>query len=448
MIFRTLLLAAVLACAATVAHAQVSREAAAEVERVTASAPCKAAMAALSADHDRIVAENIALTEIPAPPFKEAAKTKAFLDLFVKLGLEDAGIDAEGNVTGLRRGQGSDNAGGPLVAMAAHLDTVFPEGTDVHVQRDGTILRAPGVGDDTRGLAVMLGIVRALDAAHVETDSDVLFVASVGEEGLGDLRGMKYLFGKGPYKDRIKTFIAIDGLTPQAIMTTALGSKRYRLTFSGPGGHSYNAFGLVNPMYAMGTFLVDFAKTEVPALTTYNVGVIGGGTSVNSIPLQSSAEIDIRSVSPAEVDKIAARMTELAQAAAEAENKSRSTKAGRIEVKIELIGDRPAGSTSHPFLGARQPAAAAEPRNAQRNERLVEYAWAAALAQGMEPKLTTQSTDANIAMSLGIPAITLASGSGDRMHALDEWIDVETGKSLPSMGMLLTTLLASAGLRE
>jgi tripeptide aminopeptidase len=231
-ILRTLLFAAALACAATQSHAQVSREAAAEVARVTASASYKAALAALAADHDRIVQENIALTEIPAPPFKEAAKAKAFLDLFSKLGLDQVGIDAEGNVTGRRPG----NGGGPLVAVAAHLDTVFPEGTDVHVKRDGTILRAPGIGDDTRGLAVMLGIIRALAAAHVETDSDILFVASVGEEGLGDLRGMKYLFGKGPYRDRIKTFIAIDGLTPQAIMTTALGSKRYRLILRGRAG--------------------------------------------------------------------------------------------------------------------------------------------------------------------------------------------------------------------
>jgi acetylornithine deacetylase/succinyl-diaminopimelate desuccinylase-like protein len=440
---RPLLLAAALLSAATQTHAQVSREATAEVERVTASAPYKAAMAAMAADHDRIVEENIAMTEVPAPPFKETAKAKAFLELFSKLGLEDVGVDAEGNVTGLRRGKG-----GPLLAVAAHLDTVFPEGTDVHVKRDGTILRAPGIGDDTRGLAIMLGIVRAMGVARSETDSDILFVASVGEEGLGDLRGMKYLFGKGPYKDRIKTFIAIDGLTPQAIMTTALGSKRYRLTFSGPGGHSYAAFGLVNPMYAMGAFLVEFGKTEVPALTTYNVGVIGGGTSVNSIPLKSWAEIDIRSVSPAEVDKIAQRMGALAEAAAAAENSARSTRAGNIEVKIELIGDRPAGSTAHPFLGTRQPAAAAEPGNATRNERLVEYAWAAARAQGMEPKLTTQSTDANIAMSLGIPAITLASGYGDRMHALDEWIDVDKDKSLKSAGMLMTTILATAGIRE
>ncbi|MBV9395019.1 MAG: M20/M25/M40 family metallo-hydrolase, partial [Methylobacteriaceae bacterium] len=216
---RFVFVAAALLCAAPPAYAQLSSEAAAKVERVTASASYKTAMAALSADHDRIVEENIALTEIPAPPFREAAKAKAFFELFSRLGLEEVGIDAEGNVTGLRRGRG-----GPLLAVAAHLDTVFPEGTDVHVKRDGTILRAPGVGDDTRGLAIMLGIIRAMDAAHIATESDILFVASVGEEGLGDLRGMKYLFGKGPYKDRIKTFIAIDGLTPQAIMTTALGS--------------------------------------------------------------------------------------------------------------------------------------------------------------------------------------------------------------------------------
>ncbi|MBV8848242.1 MAG: M20/M25/M40 family metallo-hydrolase [Methylobacteriaceae bacterium] len=439
-----LLLAAFLLFAASNAFAQVSHEVTDEVARITASASYKAAMAALSADHDRIVADNIALTEVPAPPFKEAAKSKAFLDLLSKLGLEDVTTDAEGNVTGLRRGK----ARGPLLAVAAHLDTVFPEGTDVHVKRDGTILRAPGVGDDTRGLAIMLGIIRALGAAHVETEGDILFVASVGEEGLGDLRGMKYLFGKGPYKDRIKTFIAIDGLTPPAIMTTALGSKRYRVTFTGPGGHSYAAFGLVNPMYAMGSFLTEFAKTEVPALTTFNVGVVGGGTSVNSIPLEAWMEIDIRSVSPAEVDKVAARMNGLAESAAEAENSARSTKAGKIAVKIELIGDRPAGSTSHPFLGARQPAAAREPGNAQRNERLVEYAWAAAMREGMEPKLTTQSTDANIAMSLGIPAITLASGYGDRMHALDEWIDVDKEKSLHSAGLLMTTILAAAGLKQ
>jgi tripeptide aminopeptidase len=431
-------------CAAAGSWAQVSPIAAAEVERIMASAKYRAAMSALSEHHDRIIEENIRLAEIPAPPFKEAAKAKALFELFSKLGLQDVTIDPEGNVTALRKGVGN----GPLIAVAAHLDTVFPEGTDVKVKRDGTILRAPGIGDDTRGLAVLLGLVRAMELARIETESDILLVASVGEEGPGDLRGMKYLFLKSRYKDRIKTFIAIDGLSPHKIMTTALGSRRYRLSFTGPGGHSYRAFGLVNPMYAMGQFLVDFAKTEAPALTTYNVGMIGGGTSVNSIPGEGSMEVDIRSVSPVEIAKIEARMRDLAKAAVEAENHARSTKSGKIELRVDLIGDRPAGSTSHPLLGVHRPPAATEPENPARNTRLVEFAWQAAIAHGMKPELDTASTDANIAMSLGIPAITIASGTGDRMHALDEWIDVDKDKSLPQICVALTTILATAGLRE
>ena len=438
-----------LACLLTVAtpalaQQQVSPDAVADVERILAHAKYKAAMTALGADHDRIIAENIALSEVPAPPFKEAAKAKAFYELFSKLGLSDVTIDQEGNVTGIRKGKGN----GPLLAVASHLDTVFPEGTDVKVKRDGDILRGPGIGDNSRGLAVILGLVRALEAAKIETDSDILFVASVGEEGLGDLRGMKHLFVKGPWKDKIKTFIAMDGLGLGNVMTTALGSKRYKLTFTGPGGHSYRAFGLVNPMYAMGQFMVEFAKTQVPELTTYNIGVIGGGTSVNSIPSEGSMEVDIRSVSPPEVEKVSQRMETLARAAVDAENTARSTKAGKIDLKVELVGDRPAGTTVNPFFGARLPGAAAAPETAARNSRLAAWAWQALIVQGVKPVLDTSSTDANIAMNLGIPAITIASGSGDRMHALDEWMDVSKDKSMKHIGMALTTVLAAAGLRD
>ena len=438
-----------LACLLTVAtpalaQQQISPEAVADVERILSHAKYKAAMTALGADHDRIVAENIALSEVPAPPFKEAAKAKAFYDLFSKLGLSDVTIDPEGNVTGIRKGKGN----GPLLAVASHLDTVFPEGTDVKVKRDGDILRGPGIGDNSRGLAVILGLVRALEAARIETDSDILFVASVGEEGLGDLRGMKHLFLKGPWKDKIKTFIAMDGLGLSNVMTTALGSKRYKLTFTGPGGHSYRAFGLVNPMYAMGQFMVEFAKTQVPELTTYNIGVIGGGTSVNSIPSEGSMEVDIRSVSPPEVEKVSQRMETLARAAVDAENTARSTKAGKIDLKVELVGDRPAGTTVNPFFGARLPGAAAAPEPAARNSRLAAWAWQALIVQGVKPVLDTSSTDANIAMNLGISAITIASGSGDRMHALDEWMDVGKDKSMKHIGMALTTVLAAAGLRD
>src|SRR5262245_26773040 len=272
----------------------------AAVKRVVDHPLVVQAMAALDRDHDRMVREIITLTEIPAPPFNEAARGQAFLAMLKDAGLTNVERDPEGNVMGLRKGTG----GGPLVAIAAHLDTVFPEGTDVKVKRDNTRLAAPGVGDDTRSLAVLLAIVRAMNAARIETTSDILFVGDVGEEGKGDLRGMKYLFTKGPYRDRIKTFISIDGSgSGEDITHGAVGSKRYRVTFKGPGGHSYGAFGLVNPAYAMASAIQKFSKLTVPSSpkTTFNVGVVGGGTSVNSIPFESWMEIDMRSEAPAEL---------------------------------------------------------------------------------------------------------------------------------------------------
>src|SRR3954470_19937689 len=208
---------------------------------IHASAGFKAAMATLDAQHDQIVADTIELTEIPAPPFKENARGEAYMAKFKALGLTDVEMDAEGNVTGLRRGTGP--AGGPLVVLAAHLDTVFPEGTNVKVRREGTKLYAPGVGDDTHSLAVLLGYIRALDAAKVKTRKDILFVGNVGEEGPGDLRGTRYLFNKGKYKDRIAAFFSMDCTSANRVTYGAVGSRRYHVTFKGPGGHSYGAFG-------------------------------------------------------------------------------------------------------------------------------------------------------------------------------------------------------------
>jgi acetylornithine deacetylase/succinyl-diaminopimelate desuccinylase-like protein len=216
-------------------------------EAIVRSPAFVAASDFLGRDYERFVRELITLTEIPAPPFKEQARAAAFLEMLRASGLADVEMDAEGNVMGVRRG-----ADRTTLAVLAHLDTVFPEGTDVHVKREGTKLRAPGVGDDTRGLALMLTIIRAMDAAHLQTPHDILFVGNVGEEGEGDLRGAKYLLLKGKYKDRIKSFISIDGGDQSNITNGALGSKRYRVTFKGPGGHSYGAFGLVSPAFAMG----------------------------------------------------------------------------------------------------------------------------------------------------------------------------------------------------
>ena len=209
------------------------------VQKIVASPQFKAAVATLDREHDRTVADIITLTEIQAAPFHEAPKGKAYMAMLKAEGLSDVEMDPEGNVMGLRRGTGP--AGGPVVVLAAHQDTVFPEGTKVTVKREGTRLSAPGIGDDTRSLAVVLAYIRALDAAKIQTKSDILFVGDVGEEGPGDLRGMRYLFGKGKYKDRIKAFFSMDGISAAGVTYGAVGSRRYRVAFHGPGGHSFGA---------------------------------------------------------------------------------------------------------------------------------------------------------------------------------------------------------------
>jgi tripeptide aminopeptidase len=398
----------------------------AAVKAVVDSPRFKAAMAALDKDHDRLVAEIIQLTEIPAPPFKEAARAKAYLAMLKAHGLTNVEQDAEGNVMGIRRGTGQ----GPILAIAAHLDTVFPEGTDVRVKRNGTRLAAPGIGDDTRSLAVLLALVRAMDAAGIQTQSDILFVGDVGEEGLGDLRGVKHLFNKGPYRGRIGMFISMDGSGSGADITHAgVGSRRYRATFKGPGGHSYGAFGLVSPAFAMGNAMDNLGRMPVPASpkTTFNVGVIGGGTSVNSIPFESWMEIDLRSESAAELEKLNETMMGLLNQAVAEENKARSTRQGAITLDLKLVGDRPTGQTP-------------------RESRIVQTAAAAVRAAGLTPAFGISSTDSNVPFSLGIPAITIDSGGdGGRAHALDEWIDVEKSASLRGMQIALAILLALAG---
>ena len=403
---------------------------AAEVAKVIASPGYKSAVSVLDREHNRIVQDIVTLTEIPAPPFKEKARGAAYMEMLRAAGLTDVEMDAEGNVMGLRRGTGP--AGGPLVVIAAHLDTVFPENTPVKVRREGTRLFAPGIGDDTRSLAVLLGYVRAMNAAGVKTAQDILFVGNVGEEGPGDLRGVRYLFTKGKYKDRIKTFFSMDGTSGSRIVNGGVGSKRYRVTFKGPGGHSYGAFGLVNPMTAMSQTVVDLYKVQTPATpkTTYSASVTGGGTSVNSIPNEVFMEFDMRSASADELGKLEQRFLTIVKAAVEGENRARSTKEGTIAADLKVIGDRPAGGT---------PA----------TSELVKTAQQAIKAQGLEPELNTSSTDANLPMSLGIPAITIGSGgSGGRAHSLDEWIDVEKDASLKGMLPGLTMLLATADLQR
>ncbi|MGZ5196290.1 MAG: M20/M25/M40 family metallo-hydrolase, partial [Ramlibacter sp.] len=307
-----------------------------EVARLVASPAFKAAAATLDKEHERIVDDGIRLAEIPSPPLQEAARAKVYAQMFRDVGLADVQIDEEGNVLGLRKGAKSD---GKVVVVSAHMDTVFPAGTDVKVKREGTKLRAPGIGDDTMSLSVLLGFVRAMNAAHIRTRDDILFVGTVGEEGPGDLRGVRYLFTKGQYKNRIKSFFSVESGGVDSLTNSGVGSKRYHVTFTGPGGHSYGAFGLVNPMFALGQAASEFSRTQVPASpkTTYSIGLIGGGTSVNSIPVSGWMDVDMRSESPVELKRVEDRLLKIVQEAAEGENFARSTREGKITVDAKLI---------------------------------------------------------------------------------------------------------------
>ena len=396
------------------------------VRNIYGSEAFRRACDVLAAQHERTVEDIIRLTEQESPPFGENTRAAMWHTMAKAHGLSDLDIDAEGNVTGVRRGIGN----GPLICVAAHLDTVFPSGTDVKVRREGTKLFAPGVGDDTRSLAVLLAWLRALDAAGIETRADILFVADVGEEGHGDLRGVRHLFQKGRYKDRIDAFITVDSPDMRRIVTSGVGSKRYRVTFKGPGGHSYGAFGLVNPMFAMADAIARLGRVPVSAVpkTTYSASVTGGGTSINAIPNAVWTEFDLRSESADALAALDERFLEIIAAAVTAENETRSTRAGPVAAEIHPIGDRPVGHTSE-------------------SHELVRFAKAAIEAKGFPITFEASSTDANIPMSMGVPAIRIGSGgTGGREHSLEEWIDVEKDASLRGMEAGLATVLALAGM--
>ena len=421
---RPILIVALLGAWAAVIQ-PAAQTAAPDVSRATESAGVREAKAFIRTDYDRFVKELIALTEIPAPPFKEERRAAAYLGMLQQHGLSEVERDQEGNVMGVRRGTG----GGPMLAVLAHLDTVFPEGTDVKVRREGTRLMAPGIGDDTRALALMLSVIRAMNAAKLTTRSDILFVGNVGEEGEGDLRGVKYLLRKGKYKDRITLFLSIDGGEQGTITRGGVGSKRYRVAFKGPGGHSYGAFGLVNPAYAMAAAIARFSDIQVPASpkTTFNVGVVSGGTSVNSIPAEVSMDVDIRSESCAELAKVDATFLSIVKNAVADENRARSTREGRIEADPRVIGERPCGETSM-------------------EAPILKTAAAVVQSFGLKPAYSISSTDSNIPMSMGIPALTIGRGGpGGRSHSPDEWIDVAAPGVAQSVEVVLAIILAIAG---
>jgi len=347
------------------------------------------------------IKELIELTEIPAPPFKESVRAQKVKKLFESAGADKVWIDSIGNVLALRQGKKATQT----VVLDAHLDTVFPEGTDVTVKYHGDTLYAPGVSDDTRGLTVVLAVFRSLEKAKIETTEDLLFLASVGEEGLGDLRGVKYFLSKSTLK--IKSWISVDGTNIDEIATGALGSVRYKAIIKGRGGHSWGAFGLGNPHHAMAKAINYFSDeasryTSAVGKTSFNVGRTGGGTSVNAIPFESWAEVDMRSESQEHLKKMDSIFKSSMSKGLNEYNKQ-ITKGQALTLTLTPIGFRPSRKTSP-------------------TDPLVHRASAAAVLFSASPKLITESTNANIAISKGISAITIgAGGKSDHAHALNEW---------------------------
>lgn len=367
---------------------------------------------------------HITLTEIEAPPFKETKRAVVFADYFKKLGMDTVWIDAEGNVLGLLRG----SEGNKTVALDAHLDTVFPEGTDVKVRMQNDTLYAPGIGDDTRGLSMLLTLLETIKTVHIQPKDNILFVGSVGEEGLGDLRGVKHLFRPGG--PSIDSWIAIDGGAIGRVNNKGLGSYRYRVKFSGPGGHSWGAFGLANPHHALGQAISNFvqaadAYTSQGPKTSYNVGVISGGTSINSIPFESVMQIDIRSVDPQRLEVMESLLKDAVNSAL-ADQNQRKRQGPKLTVQIDQIGNRPSGELSDQLP-------------------LVQRTLAATQSFGVTPYLTRGSTNSNIPIAKGIPAVTIGrGGDGGKAHSLEEWWTNKDGHKAIQLALLI--LLMEAGL--
>jgi tripeptide aminopeptidase len=380
----------------------------------------KEALAYLERTEPRTVEEQISLCEIPAPPFKEAARAAEFRRRLEALGLKDVRIDAEGNVIGERPGE----PGGPTVVISGHLDTVFPEGTDVKVRREGTVLRAPGIGDDCRGLAIVLATARALEEAKVRTRGTVIFVGTVGEEGEGDLRGVRHLFAETLKERGVDYFVSVDG-TGFGVTRDAVGSHRYRVTYKGPGGHSYGAFGTPNPMHALGRAIARVADFQVPSdpKVTFSVGIVEGGTSVNSIAATASMVVDMRSVDAAALQRLDDRFQQAVREALDEEN-ARWRSDVTLAVQVDTVGIRPAG---------------AQPADAP----VVRAAVDAARALGVEAPVGASSTDANLPISLGIPAVTIdGGGDGGGAHSLDEWFDTRDSHRGTQWALLYLATLA------
>ncbi len=378
---------------------------------------------------DQLADWQLELARIPAPPFGEAQRADWLRSRLRDLGLNDVRLDEIGNVVAVRPGRSRQR----YVAVSAHLDTVFPAGTSLKVYRDGKRLFGPGISDNGAGVTAILGLAAALREADVQTSASLLLIGNVGEEGEGDLRGMRHLFSNPHWKENIAYTLVLDGAGTDTVVAEALGSRRYEVTVRGPGGHSWSDFGTLNPIIVLARAIEKFSETRVPTTpkTTFNIGVIQGGTSVNSIPESASMRVDIRSTSSSEIERLERALRAAIDYALAEESSALDgrTVASRVGVSFEakVIGNRPAGDLAS-------------------NARLLQVIRAVDSHLENSSHVQRASTDANIPLSLGMEAIAIgAGGSGGGAHTLHEWFD-STGRELGLKRILLTVLtLAGVG---
>ena len=399
-----------------------------EIARLAALAEVRSAFAWLRANESRLAESQIEVARIPAPPFGESARTAWLAERFRALGLQHVETDEVGNVFGIHPGYGSR-----YVSLSAHIDTVFPAATPLNIRQQGSRLYGPGVSDNGAGIAAMLGIAQVLQAANIPHALPFVFIGNVGEEGEGDLRGMRHVFATPRWNKAIAYSVVVDGAGSDTVVAEALGSRRFEVIVRGPGGHSWSDFGSPNPIIVLARAVESFSETPVPAApkTTFNVGVIRGGTSVNSIPESASMRVDLRSTSMAEIDRLESAMRRCLERAVRKENEAAAAharKAPSLHSEVVAIGNRPAGELTA-------------------ESRILRVIQAVDAHLGNTAQVQRASTDANIPLSLGREAIAIGGGgAGGGAHTLQEWFDCN-GRDL-GLKRILLTMLALAGIGE
>src|SRR5881296_1239001 len=398
-----------------------------EIARLAGLPEIRHAFAWLRLQEAQFAAWQLEMARIAAPPFGERARGEWLAQKFIDLGLEDVHCDDVGNVFGISPGRGKD-----YVAISAHIDTVFPAGTPLNIRQQGARLYGPGVSDNGAGVTALLAVAGVLGATRIRHAQPFLFIGNVGEEGEGDLRGMRHIFSAPRWRDSIHYSLILDGAGSDTIVAEALGSRRFEVIVRGPGGHSWTDFGAPNPIVVLSRAIQEFARTPVPASpkTSFNIGVIRGGTSVNSIPESASMRVDIRSTSTAEMERVERALRVALDHAIEeetraAEMRSSSRRPSRVNCEFVSIGNRPAGEL-------------------ESNARILHVIRAVDAQLGNVAQVQRASTDANIPLSLGREAIAIGGGgSGGGAHTLQEWFDC-SGREL-GLKRILLAALALAG---